>query len=529
MHDDLPVVRQYALEECLRDLQLPCRWTKELGNGYGYPLMNFYPPLPYVFGLVPRAMGLSYLDTVKLLFILSLVVSAGFMARLGNIFLGKWGGILAAVFYLYSPYHALDLYVRGDLNELWAIAIFPATLWFGYRLVKHPNLKNAIKLGLTEALIILSHVGMTLIFTPLLVIWILICLAASNKQTLTRAIKTLIISAVIAVGISAFFIFPVIYEQQYVHIETLVIGYFNFLAHFVDINQLFVSRFWGYGASVFGPNDGMAFQIGIVHWLVGLISMLTIISWREKSRDRIIVVIFLLVIFLLTSFLTHWKATPFWQIAPKLEYLQFSWRFMSIVMLAISLIAASVVVFFRESRQSLIVAALVGISLIAYVVYFQPISWYNDRTDEIQFSGKLWARQISAGIYDYLPLWSKAPPGVPSSSDAVLATGIPVKASIKKSNSQIYKIENNTSGPITMVVNTLYYPGWLVKINGSTQNARVTDGELGLIKLEVPVGINDIEVKFSETPLRVVSDYLSFASVLGVVGAWLLQQKLAQA
>src|SRR3989338_8506812 len=109
MHDDLPVVRQYALEECLRDLQLPCRWTKELGNGYGYPLMNFYPPLPYVFGLVPRAMGLSYLDTVKLLFILSLVVSAGFMARLGNIFLGKWGGILAGGVFFFNPYPSLGL------------------------------------------------------------------------------------------------------------------------------------------------------------------------------------------------------------------------------------------------------------------------------------------------------------------------------------------------------------------------------------------------------------------------------------
>lgn len=60
IHDDLPVVRQYAVEVCLRDGQIPCRWTEELGYGYGYPLMNFYPPLPYLVGLIPRAMGLSF-------------------------------------------------------------------------------------------------------------------------------------------------------------------------------------------------------------------------------------------------------------------------------------------------------------------------------------------------------------------------------------------------------------------------------------------------------------------------------------
>ena len=46
MHDDMQLVRQLEMDKCLKDGQIPCRWTPDLGYGYGYPLFNFYPPLP---------------------------------------------------------------------------------------------------------------------------------------------------------------------------------------------------------------------------------------------------------------------------------------------------------------------------------------------------------------------------------------------------------------------------------------------------------------------------------------------------
>ena len=52
IHDDLQVGRLYQMELCFRDLQIPCRWVPDMGYGYGYPLYNFYPSLPYYFGMI---------------------------------------------------------------------------------------------------------------------------------------------------------------------------------------------------------------------------------------------------------------------------------------------------------------------------------------------------------------------------------------------------------------------------------------------------------------------------------------------
>src|SRR3989344_1329333 len=75
MHDDLQMMRQLEMEKCFLDLQIPCRWVPDMGYGYGYPLFNYYPPLPYLIGQVVRLAGFSFVDTAKILFIFSFVAS----------------------------------------------------------------------------------------------------------------------------------------------------------------------------------------------------------------------------------------------------------------------------------------------------------------------------------------------------------------------------------------------------------------------------------------------------------------------
>lgn len=528
MHDDLPVFRQYAMEECLKDGQIPCRWTKELGYGYGYPLMNFYPPLPYLMGFIPRAMGLSFLDTTKLLFILGLVISAGFMARLGSLFFDRWGTVAGALFFLYGPYHAVDLYVRGDLNESWAIAFFPAILWASYKVIKRPNLKNVILLALSYAAILLSHLGMALIMTPVLFVWCLLWLVLTRKQGFQKKFKGLVLSGLFAVFFSAFFIIPVVFEQQFVHVETLTMGYFNFLAHFVDLNQLFFSRFWGYGASVYGPGDGMSFQIGIAHWTIGLAASLGLVTWWRKSRELALAFIFFLLLFLGATFMAHWKATPIWLMLPKLEFLQFPWRLLAIILPAISFLAASAVQLIPSRGRGILVVGLFIILLLLYGNYFRPETWWPDRTDQTQFSGQVWQKALTAGIFDYLPKWSKAPPGKAAPQNASLLANGAVVTLIKKSNSQEYLVDNQSTKPANLQINTLYYSGWEGSVNDKPTPITVAGPEqLGLINFSVPPGKNLVKVLFKETPTRLFSDFISLTSWV-VILAWILTQKVGR-
>jgi hypothetical protein len=270
MHDDLQMMRQLEMEKCFLTLQIPCRWVPDMGYGFGFPLFNFYPPLPYLVGEIFRLFSISYVDTVKLTFIFSFVASGISMYFLAKEFWGKWGGVMSSIFYVWAPYHSVDIYVRGAMNESFALIFFPLILLFGYKLIisKKSQAKYIIFLALSWAGLLLSHNLMALIFGPVFAGWCLLWLIKSKDF---RKIINLGIAGVLSFGLAAFFTLPVTLEQNLVHTETLVQGYYDYSAHFATIKQLLFSRFWGYGPSVWEANDGLTFQVGYLHWIIASI------------------------------------------------------------------------------------------------------------------------------------------------------------------------------------------------------------------------------------------------------------------
>ena len=101
-----------------------------------------------------------------------------------------------------------------------------------------------------------------MLFTPILVLF-LIYVKFLEK---TKNIKALLQSLILGFGLSAFFLVPAFLEKNLVQTETLTRFDLDFRTHFVTVKQLFLDRFWGYGASVLGPNDTISFQIGWPHW-----------------------------------------------------------------------------------------------------------------------------------------------------------------------------------------------------------------------------------------------------------------------
>ena len=226
------------------DWQIPCRWVPDMGYSYGYPLFNFYPPLPYYIGQVVHWFGFSFTETVKVLGIMVFAVSAITMYLLAAEFFGSLGGMLAAMIYLYAPYHSVDFYVRAAVNESWAMVWFPLIYWLTYKLIKNPAWMLVPWVAISVAALMLSHNPMLMIFIPTYMIWLFFWLI---KFKSVSSFKYLFVSAPWALGLAAFFTLPVLVEQKYAHLETLVIGYFNYLAHFLDFRQMFININWGMG------------------------------------------------------------------------------------------------------------------------------------------------------------------------------------------------------------------------------------------------------------------------------------------
>lgn len=546
MHDDLQMMRQLELEKCFKDWQIPCRWVPDMGYGFGYPLFNFYPPLPYLVGEVLRIVGFAFTATAKTLFLLSLVLSGVSMYILAREFWGRLGGILSAIFYVWAPYHAVDVYVRGAMNESWALVFLPLILWASYKLISNgrvlprvslpasarsaarvsvtlsrvsPALNWIVVLTLSWTALLLSHNVIMLIFAPVFVLWVLLWLWQEKSW---RKIFPLGFSGIWALGLAAFFTLPVVLEQKLVQVETLKQGYYEYIAHFATVKQLFTSQFWGYGPSVWGTTDGMAFPIGQIHWILALvIGALGLLGWlgRRKINSYLLLTLyFMLIVGFAAAFMSHSRSTFIWQAFPFLAIVQFPWRFLTIVILAFSFLLGAIAVFLGGGKKwAGFLVILLGAGVIIWNFNYFRVERIGPVTDQEKFSGEAWRLQQTAGIYDYLPKTTKIAPQSARKEAVEIASGSGTIKEVKQGTNWIkFKIEV-TSSESTVRINIFQFPNWKVFIDGKQTQITTNNDELGRIHIKVGLGDHKIEARLFNTPVRTAGNLISLVSWLALI------------
>jgi len=546
MHDDLQMMRQLEMEKCFLDGQIPCRWVPDMGYGFGFPLFNFYPPLPYLIGEVIRVLGASFVTTVKLTFALSFVVSGIGMYLLAKDFFGRIGGVLASVFYIWAPYHAVDVYVRGAMNEAWALTWFPFIFWTGYRLIKEKKkqTKWIIGLALSWFALLTSHNLMVLIFAPLFGVWLLLHLWRENSW---RRIPQLVMSGILAFGLAAFFTLPALLENKFTQIESIFVGYYDFTAHFVSIGQLLFSRFWGYGPSVWGvTDDRMSFQVGHVHWMlsifIGVLIFIRLLKIKKKGKNMLkeirkdtllLIVSFFFVFGWTTAFMAHPRSTFIWLAIPQLRLVQFPWRFLAIVIFAFSFLIGALpglLEKFKISKrfltkfvityfQIIISSILILILIVLNWSYFKPeYGKMGPLTDKEKFSDAAWELQQTAGIYDYLPNTAKTAPKEPRKELAEVMEG----------EGEITRVEEGTywgkfnanieSEEAAIRINTFEFPNWIVTVDGLEVETFIDENEVwGRMYVEIPKGEHLVYAQLYNTWSRTAGNLISLVSWAGLI------------
>jgi len=515
IHDDLQVGRLYQMDLCFRDGQLPCRWVPDMGYGYGYPLFNYYPPLPYYFGELIHIIGFSIIDSTKVMFIAGFVISAILMFLFGRKLWGDWGGLLSSVLYLFAPYHSVDVYVRGAMNEHWALAFLPGVCWAVYGIVEKKNKRYLPAMAIFFGLLLLSHNLMALIFTPVIGIFALL-LIWLKKKNFKEKIISLFLGGLWGFGLAAFFSLPVILEKKYAHVETVLMGYFNYLAHFVSIGKLLFTRFWGYGSSGWLQETGMPFQVGFPHWpLAVIVFLLTIVLFLKKkiTKEYLILNTYFLIIFLSTLFMVHPRSVFIWDAIPLLAYLQFPWRFLTLVIFSISILGGGVVFLLKNKSAQLICSLSIIILTIALNVSFFRFEKTFPMTDKDKlFSAKGWNKLQTDAIFDYLPIYAKAPPGSPAPEKPEIKEGAAVTTKIKK-GSNYYSFNINVEKGAVVQIPVYDFPGWKVFIGGKLSRIN-NDNFLGLITVNIPQGEHFVKLKFKNTFIRSFGNMLSLVSWL---------------
>ena len=125
IHDNTQVQRVFEMTKALTDGMFPIRWVADLGFGYGYPVFSFYAPLSYYVGSIINLLGLDALLATKIMMVLGILMAGVAMYFFAKEIWGKSGAVLSALLYVFVPYHAVDIFVRGDVAEFWAYALTP--------------------------------------------------------------------------------------------------------------------------------------------------------------------------------------------------------------------------------------------------------------------------------------------------------------------------------------------------------------------------------------------------------------------
>jgi hypothetical protein len=528
MHDDMQAMRVYEMDKCVHDMQIPCRWVPDMGYGYGYPQFNYYPPTPYYIMETLHLFGMSVLGSVKTGIILSFILSAAFMFLLGKELFGDVGGFVSSVFYIYNPYRATDVYNRGAMGEFWALVFLPLIFLAILKIVKKPSKTNALLLALSYAGLLTTHLVTSLIFTPVAIAWgifliiffsikrgsILSSKIFSFKDKMDR-LMVLAGGAFWGLFLSGFFVLPVIFERKYAHTETMIEGFFNYLAHFVSIRQMFTSTHWGFGSSELGPYDDFSFSIGIFHWIFGAISVLVAFLYRKKNDLMYKMSLFFLFVFLAASFMAHQRSSFIWKLAPILEYLQFPWRFLVISVFSVSLLAGLFTFFLKGSKKNTVLGLVsAGVIIFFNVFYFYPRTWY-DITDVEKFSGDLWEKQQTISIFDYLPIYAQAPPAQRAPAEPEVVSGSAEVLS-GQHGSDWYKWNLQVDSKTAKIKLPVFdFPGWKVFVDEKRVETN-HDNDLGLITFEVTSGEHGVYAKLTNSSVRTVGNIFSLLGIAAI-------------
>lgn len=495
-HDgEYHVVRFYEFYKTFIDGNLYPRWAPDLNYSFGLPILSFVYPLPNYVASFLHIAGVSFIDSFKLNMIFASFFGAIFFYLWSKDFFGRLGALVSSIFYTFSPYHFLDIYIRGSVGEVWALGLFPAFLWSITKFIKERKLKFAILSSIFLTLIIFSHNILALMFFPFALSYILFLVL--QLKDIKRLLVNNLYIILLSLGLSSIFWLPALFERQYV----LGLEVFDYSFHFSEIYELIIPS-WGSGFSGGQLSNQLSFQIGIANLFAVLLSFIVILIKRKEGDLKVL--LFFLGWFILAFFLMTKASLPVWQNVPFMNYFQFPWRFLSLEILFASFLAGSIVYLWKSNTLAVLMIALSFLLGIGYT----NLAYYHQRTDEYYIQRSNFIDGTNSPGNAFNTIWFKNVSE--RKEDKLTLSDNNVQDKSIKSTSYSFLIDVSKNKKIT--VNTAFFPGWTVYVDRKKKDIEITDK--GLFFFEINKGKHEIFVNFEDTFIRKLATLLFLFSLM---------------
>lgn len=525
LHDYTHVARLVEMDKAIKDGHFPVRWSRNFGFGYGMPLFNFYGPTPFYIAEGIHLLGFNFVDSIKITIFLIFFVSFLAMFYLAKDYWGRLGGLISATAFIYVPYRAVDTFVRGSINELYGITFTILALLAVHNLIKHQSAKWTIAGAVFLAGIITSHNISALYAFPAIALFALGELVSIKSFTKKR-IALLFSVFILGILLSAWYAVPAFLQKDFTAISSITSGYFHYSQHFLYLRQ-FLNSPWGFGGSIYGLEDGISFEIGKIQLILITISV-SLLLWVKKTKPQTKIILITSYILMAASMLMATFKTQFlWDSITLLQYIQFPWRFLSLIIIFASLISGSAAMVIKRLKMPVLPT---GIAIIlVFILYYQPLfkpdSYLNSSAD-LYYEDEAKIQSHMSGILpDYLPKGVSYDKLSPPTSRIQLMTGDQIKdigLTIDRTHEFLAEVPLSSSSKL--LINIFQFPGWKFYLNNQEIDPE-TNTNLPIYTLDLdPQSLQTDQVYlsgvFTETPARMISNIISLLTALVLVGWW---------
>lgn len=519
------LVRQIEFHENIVQGNLFPQWAGDLVRGNGEPLFIYNPPMIYYLVEFWHLLGFNFVLSISLACVAIVIASAVGMFLLGRLYFGDWGGWLAAAAYIYAPYFAVNLYVRGALAEFAAFPFFAFAL-YGFAVYSRSGKPSHWILGaLAFAGIPLSHNAAALFFAPLLLaFFVFTSLIEPHRQRSWKTLSYELLGLAAGLGVSACVWIPSLAEGGYVRLFTLLEGWQRYYLHFVHPRQLIYSA-WGYGYAG-SPNQSQAsFSLGWSH-LVLVAVVLAVAIWRPKLVDWKWLVFFAtatLVYCLMMTPVTQW----IWDRVRLLQYVVFPWRMLGLTSVCIALLVAPLGPILRTTPRyrKLLFGLAMSLLIAPNLLHNRPKN-YRVNDPSLLTPARLAQSGVEPStLFEYGPRWIKAWPDHNTKALQVIEGDAEAENLVRTETS--WSAEIRAPRPTRVQLSVTWFPGWMVDVDN--QPVRTWPGEpTGAIQFDLPSGTHQVKAFFRATPVRAFAHALSLISliIVALVGGWNFRRRL---
>jgi hypothetical protein len=490
-------------------------WTDGFAN-YGMPLGLIAQQTTSYLGAFINLVVKNVVFSFNLTFFIGTFLSAVFFYLFLRLYFSPESAFLGAFVFNFAPYRIINIYIRGALPEYFSSLFLPLILIGIYFIFHQKAKKGFLILSLAIAGLVLSHPMMFVVNAFIFIPYIIFNLIKDKYPIYSLVITGA--AMLVGLGIAGYYMAPLSYELKYFY-------YGQGSNHFVPGQSMTVANFISPAWHYFYKGDiftrGHFIKSGLIESLlivIGLVIVVRGIIYKQKKKNLDILSVFVLSAVIIVFLMTPWLVFLYKKIS-LLGNTQHQWRMFSSFIFIPPFVAAYLCERINKKTLFLIIILIISIARFPQL-YGKNYTYYPDRSYYFTLEN------LHGNILNTIWTGPARDYPVKNRKGEIIEGRGRIEKETAGSSWRVYEIDAESD--VRMVDYTFYFPGWWVYVDKKEVPIQFQDPSFrGVITYNVNKGKHQVEVKFTDTKIRLVGYMITLMALAAQLGLYFFISKLS--